>query len=146
LVFVSFYSVLTLVHGGAAILLFSLAIISVLISVLIAVKPAVDPANDGLVIKANIVGLIENIVVGIVVLTGAIAVFMGAWSWSQSWLWMSLMIMVFYSAALIYITKPARMSVAVGGSAVKTGLQVVLQTGHVLLLIVAFAFMLLKPS
>jgi len=135
-----------MVHSGAAILLFSLAIISVLISVLIAVKPAVDPANSSLVKKANFVGLVELIVVGVVTLTGAIAVFLGSLSWSQSWLWMSLMIMVFYTVALIFVTKPARMSVAKGGSEIKVGMQVILQMGHVLFLFVAFALMLLKPA
>lgn len=134
-----------MIHSGTAILLFSLAIISVIISVLIAVKPAVDPANEGMMKKANTVGLIELIVAGIVILTGVIAVFIGNWAWSQSWLWMSLMVMVFYCAALIFVTKPARLDVPKGGSAIKTGLQVILQIGHVLLVIVAFALMLLKP-
>jgi uncharacterized membrane protein len=136
---------LSMVHSGASILLFSLAIISVVISVLIAVKPAIDSANERLVTKANTVGLIEIIVAGVVILTGLIAMFMGAWPLSQLWLWMSLMVIVFYCVALIYVTKPARMAVAEGGSAIKTGLQVVLQMGHVLLLFVAFALMLLKP-
>ena len=142
----SFSPVLNMVHSGAAILLFSLAILSVLIAVLIAVKPAADPANAKLVKKANFVGLIELIVVGVVTLSGAIAVFMDSLSWSQSWLWMSLMIMVFYSGALIFVTKPARMSVSKGGSEIKTGMQVILQMGHVLFLFVAFALMLLKPA
>jgi len=134
-----------MIHGGASLLLFSLAIISVLISVLIAVKPAADSANNGLVKKANTVGLIEFIVAVIVTLTGLIAVYMGPWQLSQSWLWMSLMIMVFYCIALLFVTKPARLAVAEGGSAIKAGLQVILQIGHVLLLIVAFSLMLLKP-
>ena len=142
----SFYDILSRVHGGTSILLFSLAIISVLLSVLIAVKPAADQGNAGLLKKANTVGLIENIVAGILTVTGLIAVFMGAWRLSELWLWMSLMIMVFYSLALIFITKPARLAVPIGGSAVKTGLQVVLQMGHVLLLVVAFTLMVLKPA
>jgi uncharacterized membrane protein len=141
----NFYTILSMVHGGASVLLFSLALISVAISVLIAVKPAADSANAGLVEKANRVGLFEIIVAAIVVATGLIAVFMGTWSLSQLWLWMSLMVMVFYCLALVFITKPARLNVADGGSAVKTGLQVVLQMGHVLLLFVSFALMLLKP-
>jgi hypothetical protein len=142
----SLHPILSMAHSGAAILLFSLAIISLLISVLIAVKPAADHANEGLTKKANTVGLIENIVVGIVTLTGVITVFTGSWSFSQLWVWMSLLIVAFYSAALIFITKPARLAVAKGGSAVKVGMQVTLQLGHVLLLIVAFAFMVLKPT
>lgn len=142
----SFSSITSMVHGGAALLLFSLAIISVLMAVLIAVKPATDPANAKWVKRANFVGLIEIIVVGLVTLTGTIAVFMNSLSWSQSWLWMSLMIMVFYSSALIFVTKPARMSVSKGGSQIKTGMQVILQMGHVLFLFVAFALMLLKPA
>ena len=98
--FVGIYSVISKVHGGAALLFFSLAIISVLISVLIAVKPAADPANARLVKKANFVGLLEIVLVGVVTLTGVAAVFMGSLSWSQSWLWMSLMIMVFYTRCL----------------------------------------------
>jgi len=137
---------LSMVHGGAAILLFSLAIISVLIAVLIAVKPAADQANQRMVKKANTVWLIENIVAGIVTLSGLIAMFMGPWSLSQLWLWMSFLIMAIYSVALVYITKPARQAVAQGGSEVKTGMQVVLQLAHVLLLFVAFALMALKPS
>jgi len=135
-----------MVHSGAAILLFSLAIISVLIAVLIAVKPAVDPANARLVKKANIVEMIEIIVAVVVAMTGMIAVVTGAWPWSQLWVWLSLVIMVFFIAALIFITRPARMSVAIGGSEVKTGMQVILQMGHVLLLFVTFALMFLKPA
>jgi hypothetical protein len=141
----SFYRILSMAHAGTAILLLSLATISVLIAVLIAVKPAADQAHKGLVKKANFVGLIEIIVAVIVTLTGLIAMFMGSWSLSQSWLWMSLMVMAFYIVALEWITKPARLAVAEGGSQVKSGLQVVLQMGHVLLLFVAFALMELKP-
>jgi len=141
----NFYYILSMAHSGAAILLLSLALISILISVLIAVKPAADSANEGLVRKANIVGLIEIIVAGIVTLTGIISVFMSAWPWSQLWLWISLVIMVFYMVALETITKPARLAVAEDGSAVKVGLQVGLQIGHVLLLLVAFALMRFKP-
>jgi hypothetical protein len=53
--------------------------------------------------------------------------------------------MVFYIAALQWITKPARLAVAKGGSEIKSGMQVVLQMGHVLLLFGAFALMQLKP-
>jgi hypothetical protein len=136
---------LSSVHGGMAILLFSLAIISVVIAVLIAVKPAADPANKRLLKKANTLTLIEFIVAGIVTISGVIAVFTGSSEWSQQWIWLSMTIMVFYTLALVLITKPARLDVAVGGSAVKTGLQVTLQMGHVLLLFVAFALMFLKP-
>ncbi len=141
----SSYRILSMTHGAAAILLLSLATISVLIAVMIAVKPAADQAHKGLVRKANFVGLTEMIVAVIVTLTGLIAMFMGSWSLSQSWLWMSLMIMAFYIVALEWITKPARLAVAEGGSQVKSGLQVVLQMGHVLLLFVAYALMELKP-
>jgi len=142
---VGLYYILNMVHGGSAILLLSLAVISVIISVLIAVKPAADSTNEGLIKKANTVGLIEFIVAGIVILTGVVAVFMGSRPWSQLWLWISLMIMVFYIVALQTMTKPARLAVAEGGSAVKVGLQVVLQVAHVLLLLVAFAFTMFKP-
>ncbi len=141
----SFSPVLSIVHSGTAILLFSLAILSVILAVLIAVKPAADRANEGLLRKAITVGLVESIVAVIVTLTGVVSVFMGPWSFSQLWLWMSLMTMVFYSAALFFMTNPARLVVAKGGSALKCGMQVALQIGHVLLLIVAYALMLLKP-
>ncbi len=141
----SFYRMLSMVHGGAAILLFSLAIISVLIAVLIAVKPALDNANAALVKKANIVGFIEITVAGLLGLTGLIAAFIGSWPWAQLWLWVGLVIMVFYIAVLATVTRSARSAVAKDGSAVKVGLQVGLQVGHVLLLLVAFLLMILKP-
>jgi len=132
-------------HSGAAILLLSLAMISVVISVLIAVKPAADPANIALVKKANFVGMIELIVAVFVALSGLIAMVMGSLPLSQLWLWLSLMVMVFYIAALVWVTKPARLVVAEGGSAVKSGMQVILQIGHVLLVFVAFTLMVIKP-
>jgi len=141
----SFDPTLSQFHSGAGLLLLSLAIISVVISVLIAVKPATDSANIALVKKANFVGMIEVIVAVIVTLTGLIAMFTGSLPLSQLWLWLSLMVMVFYIAALIWVTKPARLVVAEGGSAVKSGMQVILQIGHVLLVFVAFTLMVLKP-
>ena len=137
--------ILSQAHGSAGILLLSLAIISVLIAVLIAVKPAIDPANIALVKKANFVGWIEIIVAVIVTLTGLIATFMGSLPFSHLWIWLSLLVMTFYIAALIWVTKPARLVVAEGGSAVKTGMQVILQIGHVLLVFVALTIMVLKP-
>jgi uncharacterized membrane protein len=142
---VGFHQIVTMVHSGTALLLFSLALISVSISVLIAVKPAADPANAGLVRKANVVGWIEISTAGLVTLSGLIAMYMGGWPLSQLWLWLSLLIMVFYSTVLKRVTKPARLVVAVGGSEVKSGMQVVLQIGHMLLLVVAYMLMLLKP-
>jgi hypothetical protein len=141
----SFYSALIIVHLGTAILLPSLVIISIIIAVSIAVKPAADQANEGLLRKANAAGLAEGTVAVIVTLTGVIAVFMGPWSFSELWLWMSLMTMVFYVAALLFVTKPARLLVATDGSAVKCGMQVALQIAHGLLIIVSYALMLLKP-
>ena len=140
-----FDSMLSQFHSGASLLLLSLAIISVVISVLIAVKPAADPANIALVKKANIVGMIEVIVAVFVALTGLTAMFMASLPLSQLWLWLSLMVMVFYIAAQLWVTKPARLVVAEGGSAVKSGMQVILQIGHVLLVFVAFTLMVLKP-
>ena len=137
--------ILNIAHSGTGILLFSLAILSVIFAVLIAVKPATDPANEGLLRKANSVGLVESLVAVIVTLTGVMMVFIGPWSFSELWLWMSLLTMAFYSAALFFITTPARLLVAKDGSAVKCGMQVALQIGHVLLLIFASALMLLKP-
>jgi hypothetical protein len=71
---------------------------------------------------------------------------MGGWSLSELWLWLSLVLMAFYIVALIWVTKPARLVVAEGGSQIKSGMQVVLQMGHVLLLFTAFALMELKPA
>ena len=112
----------------------------------IAVRPAADAANEGLLKKANTTSLVQIIVVGIVMLTGVVAVFMGTWPFSQFWLWSSVAVMAFYGLALQFITKPARMAVAVGGSEGKVGLQVALQVAHVLLLLVVFAAMMVKPA
>ena len=141
-----FYHILSMVHAAAGTLLFALALISILLAVLIAVKPAEDPANTRLVLRANNISLAEIITAVIVAVTGLIAMLMGGWSLSQFWLWMSLMIVVFYCLALMFFTKPARLLVAEGGSAVKTGMQVLLQIAQFMLLVLAFAFMVLKPS
>ncbi len=141
-----FYQMLNMAHTSAAIALFSLSMITVSISVLIAVKPAADQGNDEFVKKANTVGLVENITAAVVILTGLVAMVMGSWPLSQLWLWMSLVIVVFYSLTNSYVTKPARMLVAQGGSAIKAGMQVLLQVAQFLLLLVAFALMLIKPS
>jgi hypothetical protein len=141
----NFDPTLSLAHSGAGLLLLALAMISVVISVLIAVKPAIDPANIALVKKANFIGMIEVIVAVIVTLTGLIAMFMGSLPLSHLWIWLSLLVMIFYIAALIWVTKPSRLVVAEGGSAVKSGMQVILQIGHVLLVFVALTLMVLKP-
>ena len=87
----------------------------------------------------------ENIFAGIVTATGLTVMFMGDWQFSDLWMWMSLMIIVFYSVALVVITKPARLRVAEGSSEVKTGLQVVLEIGHIMLLMIAFSLMMFRP-
>jgi uncharacterized membrane protein len=143
--FMDFYRLLVVMHIGMALVLFSVALTSVMIAVLSAVKPDPDQANVKLVDRGNIIGLMENMSAIVVTLTGVILVFMGSWSWSQLWLWLSLVVMAFYSIMLTFITRPARLAVAKGGSAVKAGMQVLFQVAHVLLLIVTFAFMLLKP-
>ena len=140
-----FDSALVLAHSSAGLSLLALAITSVVIAVLIAVKPAVDPANIVLVKTANVVSLFEVLVALTVTLTGLIAMYIGSLPVCQLWLWLSLVVMAFYIVALIWVTKPARMSVAEGGSEVKSGMQVVLQVGHVLLLLPAYALMILKP-
>lgn len=140
------HPVLSMTHTGASILLVLLALISLIMSVLLAVKPAADHANEALTKQANTVGLLESIVVGIVTVTGIIAVYSGSWSFSQLWLWMGLLIAALYLFALIFMTKPARLVMAKGGSEIKVGMQVALQIGHVLLLIVAFSLMVLKPG
>jgi uncharacterized membrane protein len=139
------YGVLSFFHLCTAALLFALAILSILFAVLIAVKPANDPANARLVKGANAVSLLEQLALLVVTFSGVIATLMSSWSLSQPWLWMSLMIVVFYGLAGQFMTKPARLAVARGGSMIKVGMQVALQIGHLLLLIVAFALMYLKP-
>ena len=139
-------TLLIIVHSGTAIVLFSVAMISVTLAVLIAVRPAVDHGNAELLRKAKTVGRIEGFVAVVLTLTGLITVFASPWSFSQSWVWMSLMAMVFYSAALFFITNRSRLVVAKGGSAVKCGMQVNLQMGHVLLLIFVLALMYVKPA
>jgi hypothetical protein len=133
------------IHGSAGYLLLALAITSVVIAVMIAVKPATDPINIKLVKRANFVTGIEIITALVVTTSGVVAAINGAWSLTELWLWLSLVVMAFYLVALGWITKPARMNVASGGSQVKSGMQVVLQMGHVLLLFGAFAMMALQP-
>ena len=133
-------------HTGTAILLLTLALISVLLAVMIAVKPAADSANAKLLSRANSVGLFETIAAGFVTLTGIIAMFMADWPLSELWLWLSLLIMIFYMPMLKRVTKPKRQVVSVGGSEIKSGMQVVLHIGHFLLLLVTYSMMLLKPA
>jgi uncharacterized membrane protein len=142
----SFYQILSMVHGNAAILLFALAILSIVFSVLIAVRPVTHSANHGLAKKANIVSLIEITTLGVVAVTGLVAVFMASLPLSQTWLWLGLVIVVFYGFALQFVTKRARLNVPQGTTATKVGMQVALQVAHLLLLIVAFALMALKPA
>jgi len=142
----SFYDILTRMHGGASYLLLAMAFSSVALAVLIAVKPAADAANAGLLKKANIVTAVEILLAGIVLFTGGLAVYNGDWLLSDLWVWLSLTILLFYTVMLIFVTLPSRLRVSMGGSAVKTGLQVGLQMGHVLLLFSAFALMILKPA
>jgi len=140
-----FYQILITTHIGVGILLFLAALASVSVAVVSAVHPANDEYNLVLVEHGNTVGLIENIIACMVMLTGLAAVFLGSFSLSDLWLWMCLSIIVFYSLMLVFITKPARLRVASGGSATKTGMQVLFHVAHILLIIVSFAFMLLKP-
>jgi hypothetical protein len=138
---------LSSVHAWSGFFLVVLALLSIAIAVLTAVRPAADRPNSTLVRKANIVGIAESSVAGTLTLTGLIVMIMGPWKITELWLWMSLLIMVFYSVALVRITKRARLEVAAGGgSEIKAGMQVILQIGHVLLLIVAYFMMLLKPA
>ena len=138
--------VLGVVHTCAGILLFFMALASVTLAVLIAVRPGVDNANEELRTRANNLSRVENAVLGFVVLTGIIAALMGPWSFSEFWLWSSLVAAAFYSFALVFVTKPARMAVAEGGSEGKVGMQVNLQVVHTLLLLVVLASMLIKPA
>jgi hypothetical protein len=141
----SSYQTLSMIHLGTGLLLLHLAVLSIVLSVLIAVKPAVDHANSALLKSANAVSLLEQLSLGAVTVTGLVAALLKSLPLSQPWLWMSLTIVVFYGLALRFMTKPARLAVVEGGSMIKVGMQVGLQVGHVLLLIVAFALMLIKP-
>jgi uncharacterized membrane protein len=141
----NFSQFLSVAHIVTAILLFSLAIGSIALSVLIAIKPAAQSTGQGLVKRARVVALIEILTVGAVTLTGVVAAVLASLPLSQTWLWMGLVIMVFYGTAHQLVTKPARMNVPEGGTAVKVGMQVALQVAHVLLLIVAFAIMRMRP-
>jgi hypothetical protein len=134
------------VHVWSGVLLVVLALLSVSIAVFTAVRPAADRPNSTLVRKGNLVGLAESSVAGVLTLTGLAAMIMGPWKITELWLWMSLLIMVFYSVALVRITKRARLEVAEGGSEIKAGMQVILTIGHALLLLVAYFMMLLKPA
>jgi hypothetical protein len=136
---------LIMVHTSAVILLTSFAVISILYTVLTAVKPGIDQANEWLVKIAHAIWVIENIAVGIVILTGLIAMYIGSWPLSKVWVWMSLLIMVFYSVTLIYVAKPERQALAKGGSGGKVIMQVLLHFGYVLLIAFAFSLMMFKP-
>ena len=142
----SFYEALIRAHIVSGMLLFALALTSVSLAVMIAVKPAEDPANLKLLTRANFVGWIEISTAGIASLTGIIAMFLGSWPLTEMWLWLSLVIMLFYMSALKRVTKPSRQVVAVGGSQIKSGMQVVMHVCHMLLIIVAWSLMLLKPA
>ena len=78
-------------------------------------------------------------------MSGVNEMVMGEWKVYKIWLWLRVVIMVFYIVALTWVTRPARMAVATGGSQVKSGMQVVLQMAHVLWLFGAFALMELRP-
>ncbi len=125
-------------HGGMGMLLLLLAITSLGM----AVKSIISSRSEGFLKVANITGLLETIIAGIVTLTGIVAIFTSPWPISQLWIWIGLIIMVVYSIFLKRLTKPARLAVADGGSASKwAGLQIV----HIVLVVVAFALMRLKP-
>lgn len=141
------YNVVGMAHAGMGVLLFTLALFSISVAVISAVRPATDQANEKFVRWGNKLGTIECVIAIMIGLSGLVILNMDdAFSIDQLWIWMSLVIVTFYCLMLIYITKPARETVSSGGSAIKTGMQVLLQTAHVLLIIVAFSFMLLKPG
>lgn len=137
---------MSIVHSGLAYLLFTLALCSVALAVLIAVKPAEDPANSALLRKANLVTGGEILVVLLVAITGLVSAIGNGTPLTEFWIWLSMLVVAFYGAMLLFVTRPARQVVAVGGSHVKVGLQVALQMGHVLLLLVTLMLMLLKPA
>lgn len=130
--------VLAKAHGGIAMLLALLA----LISLAMALKALVTGSNKGASSLANIAGLVETIVAGLVTLTGLVLIFVSPWPLSQAWIWIGLVLMVLYSVSLKRLTKPARLAVAEGDSAKKwAGFQLI----QLMLVIISFALMHLKP-
>ena len=126
-------------HSGMAMLLLPLAIISLAFAIR---AMACSNAKECCMKTANITGLLETITAGLVTITGIAAIFTTAFPLSQMWIWAGLVIMVIYSVFLKRLTKPARLAISEGGSAATwTGLQTV----HVLLVLIAFALMKLKP-
>jgi hypothetical protein len=133
-----FYPILVKAHGGMAMLVFLLAGLSLLV----ALFATLAKANGGVLKAGNITGLLETICAGIVTLTGIVVTAIGPLPLGQAWIWIGLVIMVIYSILLKRLTKPARLAVADGGGAAKwAGFQLV----HVVLLVIGFALMKMKP-
>lgn len=130
--------ILAKAHGGFAMLLALLA----LISLAFAFKSLAAGSQTGVNKLANIAGLIETIIAGLVTLTGIVLMFVSPWPLSQLWIWIGLVLMVFYSISLKRLTKPARLAAAEGDSSSKW---VVFQAVQLALVLVGYALMILKP-
>ena len=124
-------------HGGMAMLL----MVCALLSLVLALK-TVFTANNRSAKISHISGLVETIMAGIVTLTGVVCLFTGPWPLTQLWMWIGLVIMVAYSIMMARVTKPARLAADDATAAKKWAMMQVLQ---LILLIVGFALMKLKP-
>lgn len=133
----AFYPILIKAHSGMAMLLVLLAVCSLLM----AMQAAVGRVATGPMKIANITGLMETIIAGVVALSGFVLMFAGPWPWTQLWLLFGLLSVIVYSVLLKRVTKPARLAVAEGEGA---GRWFRWQFVHVVILFVVFALMKLK--
>ena len=142
----SLHPILSMTHVSAGMLLALLAVLSVVLSAWIVVKTFTGHAEEAPMEQAKLVARFEHVIVGFVVLSGVIAIFTGSWSFSEQWLWMSLIIMAIYSGAMIFLTNPSNLVIVEGETAVRMGMQLIFRFLHILLLMIIFAYMFLKPS
>lgn len=129
------YLILAKAHGGFAMLLFALAFVSLLLA-------ALSTATKKVPGFANIAGLVETIVAGVVTLSGLVVMFVGPYPLSQIWLWLGLVIAVIYSVVLKRVVKPARLESQQSGEG--AGKWLAGQLGLFVLVIAAFGLMKLK--
>ncbi|NRB36921.1 MAG: hypothetical protein HRU20_00470 [Pseudomonadales bacterium] len=125
-------------HGGIAMLLFLLA----LISLALAIKTLASGGNQSLNKMAHIAGLVETIMAGLLTLSGIACLFVTPWPLSQIWIWLGLVLVVLYSIFMKRLTKPARLAAAEGEPALKW---LGFQSLHLVLLIAGFGLMQAKP-
>lgn len=128
------YFILAKAHGGFAMLLALLALLS-LVTALVAVL------TKKVLALATPLGLIETISAGLVTLSGLALLVLGPYPLTQIWLWLGLAIAVIYNIVLKRWVKPARLAAMANAGAGKWALgQFVL----VALVVAAFGLMKLK--